>query len=141
MAARGPVVIDTNVFGAELVPRSRLASRYDPLIAGRPAFICFQTVAELHFGALRHHWAAERMRKLESRIARAEVVHSGPELVLVHARLRVACEQRGHALGQPAHNADRWIAAAALRLNVPLVSDDGIFSGVPGLHLLTATDG
>jgi hypothetical protein len=52
-AIRGPVVIDTGVFGADLVPGSALAARYDPLIAGRPAFISFQTVAELHFGALR----------------------------------------------------------------------------------------
>jgi hypothetical protein len=33
-AARGPVVIDTGVFGAELVSGSRLAARYEPLIAG-----------------------------------------------------------------------------------------------------------
>jgi predicted nucleic acid-binding protein len=34
-------------------------------------------------------------------------------------------------------NADRWIAATALRLGVPLVSNDGIFRGVPGLELET----
>jgi hypothetical protein len=76
---------------------SRLAERYEPLITRRPAFISFQTVAELRFGALRRQWGAVRMRKLEARIARAEVVHSGPELVLVEARLRVACERAGAA--------------------------------------------
>jgi predicted nucleic acid-binding protein len=30
-------------------------------------------------------------------------------------------------LGQREHNADRWIAATAIRLGVPLVSKDGIF--------------
>lgn len=75
------------------------------------------------------------MLKLESRISRAEVVHTGRDLVLVCATLRVACEQRGHALGQREHEADRWIAATALRLNVPLVSDDRIFEAVPGLVL------
>jgi hypothetical protein len=30
---------------------------------------------------------------------------------------------------------DRWIAATALRLGDPLVSDDRIFEGVPGLVL------
>jgi predicted nucleic acid-binding protein len=134
---RGPVVIDTGVFGAELVPGSRLAPRYEPLITGRPAFICFQTVAELHFGALRRNWGAARMRKLDARIGKAEVVHSGPELVLTEAHLRVSCERAGHALGQSEHTADRWIAATALRLGIPVVADDGIFANVPGLILLT----
>jgi predicted nucleic acid-binding protein len=51
----------------------------------------------------------------------------------------VDCEAIGHALGQREHNADRWIAATALRLRVPLVSNDGIFRGVPGLVLESIT--
>ncbi len=134
---RRPVVIDTDVFSADVLPgeRSRLAERYAPMIAGRPAFISFQTVMELRYGALRRNWGAARMVRLETKIHHAEVVHTGPELVLVCARLRADCEAVGHALGQPEHNADRWIAATAIRLDVPLVSNDGIFCGVPGLAL------
>jgi hypothetical protein len=51
--ARGPIVIDTDVFGADLVPGSKLAKLYEPIIVGRPAFISFQTAAELRFGAFR----------------------------------------------------------------------------------------
>jgi hypothetical protein len=47
--ARGAIIIDTDVFSADLVPGSRLAERYAPLIAGRPAFISFQTAAELRY--------------------------------------------------------------------------------------------
>jgi predicted nucleic acid-binding protein len=137
---RGPIVIDAGVFGAELVPGSRLARRYEPLITGRPAFISFQTVAELHFGALRRHWGAARIRKLTARIARAEVVHSGPELVLAEARVRVACERVGHALAQSEHTADRCISTTAVRLGIPVVSDDGIFANAPGLTLLTVPE-
>lgn len=50
--ARGPVVIDTDVYGADLVPGSELALLYEPVIVGRPAFISFQTAAELRYGAL-----------------------------------------------------------------------------------------
>ncbi len=46
-AIRGAVVIDTDVYGADLVPGSVLATRYEPLIVGRPAFISFQTAAEV----------------------------------------------------------------------------------------------
>lgn len=134
---RGPIVIDTDVFSADLVPRSRLTELYASIVTGRPAFISFQTVAELRYGALRRGWGEARMLRLDARIARAEVVHSGPELVLIYAQLRAECEAQGHALGQREHNADRWIAATAIRLGVPLVSNDGIFRSVPGLELET----
>lgn len=88
--SRGPIVIDTDVFSADLVPGSRLAELYAPIVTGRPAFISFQTAAELRYGALRRGWGEARMLKLDAKIARAEVVHSGPELVLVCARLRAS---------------------------------------------------
>lgn len=134
---RGPIVIDTDVFSADLVPRSRLTELYAPIIYGRPAFISFQTVAELRYGALRRGWGEARMLKLDAKIASAEVVHTGPELVLIYARLRADCEMQGHALGQREHTADRWIAATAIRLGVPLVSNDGIFRDAPGLKFET----
>lgn len=67
------------------------------------------------------------MLRMEAKIDRVEVVHSGPELVAVYAQLRAGCEAAGHALAQKAHTADRWIAATAIRLGIPLVSNDGIF--------------
>jgi hypothetical protein len=45
--SRGAIVIDTDVFSADLIPTSRLVERYAPIILGRPAFISFQTAAEL----------------------------------------------------------------------------------------------
>jgi len=51
----------------------------------------------------------------------------------VCAELRARCELGGHALGNKIHEADRWIAATALRLGIPLVSDDGIYVGVERL--------
>lgn len=93
---RGPVVIDTDVYGAELVPGSRLAELYQAIIVGRAAFISFQTAAELRYGGLLRNWGEAGMRKLEARIAAAETVHTGPELVLTYARLRVECQRIGH---------------------------------------------
>lgn len=139
LSPRGPIVIDTDVYGAELVPGSVLADAYHPVVVGRPAFISFQTAAELRYGALRRNWGESRMRKLEARIAAAETVHTGSDLILTYARLRADCGRIGHALGQREHDADRWIAATALRLGVPLVSNDGIFHGAPGLRLETLT--
>ena len=139
--SRGPIVIDTDVFSADLVPGSRLAERYAPLITGRLAFISFQTAAELRYGAIRRGWGQPRMLRMEATIERVEVVHSGPELVAVYAQLRADCVAAGHALGQKEHTADRWIAATASRLGLPLVSNDGIFRAAPGLQLETLPPG
>jgi predicted nucleic acid-binding protein len=138
---RGPIVIDTDVFGADLVPGSKLAAICEPNIVGRPAIISFQTAAELRYGGLKRGWGPTRMLKLEARINEAEIVHSGPELVLVYAQLRVDCERIGHALSQRDHDADRWVAPTALRLGIPLVSNDGIFINVPGLPVETVRPG
>ena len=132
---RSPIVIDTDVFGSDLIPGSHLAEFYEPLVVGRPAFISFQTAAELRYGALLRGWGPARMLKLESKIEFAEIVHTGPELVLIYAELRVDCQRAGHALGQRDHDADRWIAATAVRLGIPLLSNDAIFRDVPGLEL------
>jgi predicted nucleic acid-binding protein len=130
---RGAILIDTDVFSADLVPTSRLAERYAPILTGRPAFISFQTATELRYGAIRCGWGEARMLKLDSKIRRA--VHTGPELVAICAQLRADCAAIGHALSQREHNADRWIAATAIRLGIPLVSNDTIFKAVPGLAL------
>ena len=79
------------------------------------------------------------MLKLDAKIQRAEVLRTGPELVLICAELRADCAAVGHALAQREHNADRWIAATAIRLGVPLVSNGAIFRDVHGLALETAS--
>jgi hypothetical protein len=46
--SRGPVVIDTGVFGAQLTRRTwPLGESYQPLVEGRAALVSFVTVAEL----------------------------------------------------------------------------------------------
>ena len=137
-SSRGPVVIDTGVFAARLTPSGSLrAVRYRPVLEGRPAVISFVTVAELHYGARLAGWGPERIRRLEHEIARAEIVWPGPNLAEVYASHRAWCVRTGHGLGQKEHEADRWVAATAIWLQVPLVAHDGIFANVKDLELLT----
>ena len=49
-----------------------------------------------------------------------------------------SCSLLGHALANKAHDADRWVAATAIYLGVPLVAHDGVFRNFPGLNLETA---
>jgi len=81
-----------------------------------------------------------RRRRLERRVAQLTVVQPDDRMITVCADLRRGCQLIGHALGGKLHDGDRWIAAAAIRLGVPLVSHDGLFKGAPGLELITVVD-
>lgn len=133
------VVVDTMVVSWLFDERpNRLAERYRQLIGPRPVLLAFQTVMELRYGVLRAGWGQLRRRRLERRIAALTVVEPDDQMISTCATLRAECAQIGHALADKLHDGDRWIAAAAMRLDIPLVSHDGIFDGAPGLELITA---
>lgn len=138
-AVRAAVVLDTMVVSALLHPdpRNSAAQSYRGLIDGRPAVVSFVTVTELRYGALKARWGQLRRYGLERDLRRFAVVQPDDELMRRCASLRASCEQTGHALGQKMHEADRWVAATALRLRVPLVADDGIYRNVAGLDVLS----
>lgn len=120
---RGPVVIDTGVFSARLGRHeSHLTEKYRSILGGRPGIISFITVAEIQFGAKVAGWGASRLKRLDHELHRAEIVWPGPELVETYCDLRAWCVRNGHGLGHKEHEADRWIAATAIRLKVPLVA-------------------
>jgi tRNA(fMet)-specific endonuclease VapC len=135
------VVVDTMVISWLFDDRPNpLADRYRVLIGSSAVLLAFHTVMELRYGAMRAGWGDLRRRRLERRIAELTVIQPDDKMISVCANLRVRCKQSGHALGDKLHDGDRWIAAAAMRLGVPLVSHDGLFKKVPGLELITAID-
>jgi predicted nucleic acid-binding protein len=50
--------------------------------------------------------------------------------------LTVWGHEHGHAIGQPVHVADRWIAASAIAWGLELATTDGIFDGIDGLQVM-----
>jgi predicted nucleic acid-binding protein len=134
----GPVVIDTGVFGVRLMPRGgALASGYGPLTNGRPAVVSFVTVAELGFGARPAGWGSGASSADAGASDRSRGDVAGCRADRVYADLRAWCVHHGHGLGQKEHEADRWVAATALHLGVPLVAHDRVFVGVDDLELIT----
>ena len=138
-AAQGGAVVDTMVvswlFDDRLNP---VADRYRELIGASPVLLAFQTVAELRYGALRAGWGELRRRRLDRLVAELTVVQPDDEMISACADLRDACRRIGHPLEGKVHDGDRWIAATAIRLRLPLVSHDGVFDATPGLRLLTS---
>lgn len=113
------------------------AETYKGLVAGRSVMISFATVTEVRYGALKAGWGDLRRRGLERDLGRFVVVQPDDRLMAVCAELRAECERTGRGLGRKMHEADRWIAATALRLGIDLISDDAIFREVDGLHVLS----
>ena len=120
--------------------RSTIHPTSDP-----PATVCrvyrsFITVGELAYGAKLGGWGPERLKRLGFEINRAQTVWPGPVLVDTYVAMRTWCTKAGHGLAGKEHEADRWIAATAPWLGVPLVAHDAIFANVDGLQLLTKLD-
>lgn len=137
-AGRGLVVADTNVFGAELTRRGRpIAEAYRRHLEGRPTLISFVTEAELRYGAHHARWGEQRLARLERQLANARVIWADRDLLDVYVALRHECTNSGHPLGQKHHEADRWIAASARWLGLPLVAHDAVFRDAPGVTLVT----
>jgi len=135
---RGAVVIDTGVYSANLDPRRlRLASEYREVLEGRPAIISFVTVAEMRFGARIAGWGPRRLQRLGHELGRAKIVWPTTDLIDRYVDLRTWCVRNGHGLGRKNHEADRRVAATALRLGIPLVAHDTIFSGAQDLQLIS----
>jgi predicted nucleic acid-binding protein len=113
-----------------------LRHRYARHLVGVAPAIAAQTVVELRYGALASTWGPRRMEQLQRLLDRAVIIPVDDEVMWTHARLRLACRRVGHPLNEKTHAGDLWIAASAVAHNLPLVSDDGIFAGVPGLEFI-----
>ncbi|HEY6478916.1 MAG TPA: hypothetical protein VIZ00_02735, partial [Streptosporangiaceae bacterium] len=61
----------------------------------------------------------------------------GPNLTETYATVRTWCAKAGHGLGGKDHEADRWVAASAIWLGIPLVTHDTIFAKVKDLTVVT----
>ena len=130
-----PVVVDTNVFTAPLRKGRPLESLYAKHTVGRQIAVTPQTVAEARYGALIAGWGPRRLGELERLTGGVRLLPVDEETTEQVAQLRNDCRLIGHALHQRLHNADLWIAAAAIRWTIPLVAHDAVFIGCPRLDL------
>lgn len=131
------VVVDTDALSWALDPRPNGRSEYvRTAIAGRTRVVSFVSVTELRYGALLAGWGDLRLRRLSRSLADLDVIQTEERLIERCAQLRAWASRNGHPLAQKIHEADRWVAATALALELELIAGDGIFEGVPDLSLL-----
>jgi predicted nucleic acid-binding protein len=96
--------------------------------------ISIVTVAELRAGVLAAADLETRAKRLATldRALRIEAVPIDEVVAAAWATLRVALRD----VGKRMKDSDAWIAATAIALGVPLVTQDAGFDGVPGLEVV-----
>ncbi|MDQ3423077.1 MAG: PIN domain-containing protein [Actinomycetota bacterium] len=110
---------------------------YGKHVIGRRITVAQQTVAEVRYGASAAGWGERRLEAVERLLRRSRVLPVDDQTTWAYARLRHECRARVHPLHQKQHLGDLWIAATAIRWQLPLVSHDAVFLDCPDLKLLT----
>src|SRR5580693_289149 len=137
-AATARLVVDTDVASFVFKWHPDLASRYVELVRGFELVLSFMTLAEIRHGALAANWGTRKCEVLETYLADFSVLHSDSLLCSIWAEVRTESIRKG----RPMSSADAWIAATALALPAPLVTNNpNDYRHLDKLSLVTASAG
>ena len=114
------LVVDTDVASYVFKWHPTFAPKYVEIIGSGRLVLCFMTVAEMRQGALDASWGPRKRELLEAYLGDFAVLHSGDLLCTVWADIRHESTLKGRRMS----SADAWIAATALVLSAPLVTNN-----------------
>jgi tRNA(fMet)-specific endonuclease VapC len=124
------LLIDTNVVSYIGKGDSRAAA-YGAKLVREDLFVCCATVAELYQWTVRRNWGTPRIQHLQRELQHYTVIGFDDDLAWNWARIT-------SIPGHPIEPGDAWIAAAALRHNIPLVTHNRRhFEHIPGLVVIS----
>lgn len=138
------VLLDTDVWSCVILAardRDPRVAQWRLLLLGKDIAIAAQTEGEVRFGALVRKWGDTRISALEATLRATATLPVTSPVVRSFAAVRAACKLSGHPLAEKIHMGDAWIAATALAYDLPLLSGDEMFDGVPDLQFLKGSDG
>ena len=123
-------VVDTNIVSYLLKNDSR-AALYERHLQDARLCVCFVTVGELYRWAVQHKWGSRRIAELRQRLEQYLVLPYDDATAWEWAKA-VSIP------GRPVSFGDGWIAAAALRHGIPLVTHNRKhFDYIPGLTVIS----
>ena len=121
--------------GSRVAHRVNYADPYIPLLRGHELALSFMTIAELFQWAILRQWGDRRFAQLEQSLSDYLIIPTDQPLCREWAKVRADRQ----IAGRPISPQDAWIAATALRHNLPLVSHNiKAFLEIPRLQLITA---
>jgi predicted nucleic acid-binding protein len=118
--ATARLVVDTDVASSVFKWHPEFAPRYVAIVRGAELVVSFMTLAEMRQGALDANWGPRKCDVLEAYLADFSVLHSDSLLCSTWAALRNESTRKGRQMS----SADAWIAATALVLSAPLVTNN-----------------
>jgi tRNA(fMet)-specific endonuclease VapC len=128
------VLLDTDV-SSFLLKGDSQASAYIQLIQGQRLALSFMTVAELFQWARVRKWGAARLSHLEQALAAYVILPTDIEMCRLWGQVRAERQ----SIGRPISPQDAWVAATALRHNLPLIThNSGDFEQIANLDVRTA---
>jgi predicted nucleic acid-binding protein len=136
--ATARLVVDTDVASFIFKWHPVFAQRYVDVVRGSELIVSFMTLAEMRQGALDANWGPRKREVLEAYLADFAVLHSDSLLCSTWAEVRNESVRKGRQMS----SADAWIAATALVLSAPLVTNNPKDYGhVDRLQLVSASAG
>jgi predicted nucleic acid-binding protein len=127
------VLLDTNIVSFLLKGDSR-ATLYAPHLREQRLAISFMTVAELFQWAFVRRWSERRRQELDVSLQKYAVLPFDIALCRLWGEIRAECQ----AKGRPISPQDAWIAATALRYEIPLITHNpGDFEPIDALSVIS----
>lgn len=133
------VLVDTDAWSHLFALKDRDHERLETwrrLLTGRRVAIATQTLAEIMTWMRVRALGSRRTTQIQSQLRANPVIPVDQAVVDQYVELTAVCLRSGNGLGDRSHVGDRWIAATAIALAVPLLSADRVFRSAPGLALL-----
>jgi len=127
------LLIDTDI-ASFVFKGSNYVNPYLPLLSGNELALSFMTVAELFQWAILRQWGERRIAQLEQYLSNYVIVPVDRLLCRQWAQVRADRQNIGRIISPQ----DAWIAATALRHDLPLVTHNiKDFQDIPNLRLIT----
>ncbi len=127
------LLIDTDI-ASFIFKGSDYAEPYAPLLNGHELALSFMSVAELFQWAILRQWGDRRLAQLEQYLSNYVIIPVDQPLCRDWAQIRAARQSAGRVISPQ----DAWIAATALRHDLPLVTHNiKDFLEIPNLRLIT----
>lgn len=127
------LVVDTDV-ASYIFKADTRARRYLKYLTNHKLIMSFMTLSELKWWALKHNWGENRQQRLREYLLQNYVFYfSDEELCNIWAEVY----EFSHRNGKSMSRSDAWIAATALVLEAPLITNNRKdFDHIPNLNIV-----
>ena len=133
----GQVLVDTNI-AIYFATNKSLVAAYRPHLEGNVLALSFASAGELLLTARKARNAAQTLQYWRERLPYYVVLF--PDLEMCDIWARIAADS--HRRGRPRQDNDLWIAATALRYDLPLITHNRRdFEDIPGLAVISEAPG